>query len=186
MARQLVEACRGARSVVAYNASFERRCLKLLAAAVPELAEGLLDISARLADPLPVVRRHVDHPDFGGSFSLDLLFYHLKLRRYVVIELEARKVQPGDGAQLGMYMTAVDRLVCHPDDKPTVGLLLVREKNRVLVEYDLGDNSKPIGVATGGEVVMDGLQPLQQHRPIFLIEQGPTDFNDVVGRTVRN
>ena len=81
------------------------------------------------------------------DFYLDLLFYHLKLRRYVVIELKARKFQPGDGAQLGMYMTAVDRLLCHADDKPTLGLLLVREKNRVLVEYALGGNTQPISVA---------------------------------------
>ncbi|MGA2977046.1 MAG: PDDEXK nuclease domain-containing protein [Spirochaetia bacterium] len=88
------------------------------------------------------------HLEIGeDDFYLDLLFYHLKLRRYVVIELKARKFQPGDGAQLGMYMTAIDRLLCHPDDKPTLGLLLVREKNRVLVEYALGDNTKPIGVA---------------------------------------
>jgi hypothetical protein len=88
------------------------------------------------------------HLEIGGDdFYLDLLFYHLRLRRYVVIELKARKFQPGDGAQLGMYMTAVDRLLCHPDDKPTLGLLLVREKNRVLVEYALGGNTKPIGVA---------------------------------------
>lgn len=70
LAHLLVAACRGARTVVAYNASFERRGLKLLAAAEPDLAEDLLDIAARLADPHPVVRRHVDHPDFGGSFSL--------------------------------------------------------------------------------------------------------------------
>jgi hypothetical protein len=46
-----------------------------------------------------------------------------------------------------MYMTAVDRLLCHPDDKPTLGLLLVREKNQVLVEYALGGCTKPISVA---------------------------------------
>ena len=70
LARRLVEACRGARTIVAYNASFERRGVELLAAAVPELAKELLEMAVRLADPLPVVRDHVYHPDFGGSFSL--------------------------------------------------------------------------------------------------------------------
>ncbi len=70
LARRLVEACRGARTVVAYNASFERQGIESLAAAVPELSEELLDIAARLADLLPVVRNHVYHPAFGGSFSL--------------------------------------------------------------------------------------------------------------------
>lgn len=88
------------------------------------------------------------HLELGDDdFYLDLLFYHLKLRCYVVIELKARKFEPGDGAKLGMYMTAVDRLLCHPDDKPTLGLLLVKEKNRVLVEYALAGTTKPISVA---------------------------------------
>lgn len=88
------------------------------------------------------------HLELGNEdFYLDLLFYHLKLRSYVVIELKARKFEPGDGAKLGMYMTAVDRLLRHPDDKPTLGLLLVREKNRVLVEYALAGTTSPISVA---------------------------------------
>lgn len=70
LARRLVAACRGAQTVIAYNASFERRCLKFLAAAVPELARDLHEIISHLADLLPVVRQHVYHPEFGGSFSL--------------------------------------------------------------------------------------------------------------------
>jgi predicted nuclease of restriction endonuclease-like (RecB) superfamily len=88
------------------------------------------------------------HLELGDEdFYLDLLFYHLRLRCYVVIELKARKFEPGDGAKLGMYMTAVDRLLRHPDDKQTIGLLLVKEKNRVLVEYALAGTTKPISVA---------------------------------------
>jgi len=70
LARRLVEACRGARTIVAYNAGFERRGIELLAGAVPGAAEDLLEMAGRLADPLPVVRDHVYHPDFDGSFSL--------------------------------------------------------------------------------------------------------------------
>lgn len=88
------------------------------------------------------------HLELGDQdFYLDLLFYHLKLRRYVVIELKARPFEVGDGAQLGMYMHAVDKLLCQQEDKPTLGLLLVREKNRVLVEYALGHSKNPISVA---------------------------------------
>lgn len=116
-----------------------------------ELEQGLVahvqKFLLELGQGFAFVGRQV-HLEIGeDDFYLDLLFYHLKLRRYVVIELKARKFQPGDGAQLGMYMTAVDRLLCHPDDKPTLGLLLVREKNRVLVEYALGGSTKPISVA---------------------------------------
>ena len=67
IARWLVEACRGARSVAAYNASFERRGIELLAAAVPELAEELSEIAAKLIDPLPIVRDHVYHPDLAAA-----------------------------------------------------------------------------------------------------------------------
>ena len=70
IARRIVEACAGARTVVAYNSSFEKTCMEALARAVPSQAKGLRDVIARLADPLPVVREHVYHPDFGGSFSL--------------------------------------------------------------------------------------------------------------------
>jgi predicted nuclease of restriction endonuclease-like (RecB) superfamily len=88
------------------------------------------------------------HLELGDQdFYLDLLFYHLKLRRYVVLEIKARKFEVGDSAQLGIYMTAVDKLLKHPDDKPTLGLLLVRGKNEVLVEYALGDMNKPVSVA---------------------------------------
>jgi hypothetical protein len=70
LAERLVAACRSAKTVVAYNASFERRCIEQLASTVPELAPALLDIAARLVDLLPIVRNYVYQPDFGGSFSL--------------------------------------------------------------------------------------------------------------------
>lgn len=116
-----------------------------------ELERGLMmhiqKFLLELGQGFAFVGRQV-HLELGDQdYYLDLLFYHLKLRRYVVLELKARQFEPGDGAQLGMYMHAVDKLLRHPDDKPTLGLLLVREKNRVLVEYALGGSNQPIGVA---------------------------------------
>ncbi|HYT82697.1 MAG TPA: DUF2779 domain-containing protein [Gemmatimonadales bacterium] len=70
LAQRLVEACAGARRVVAYYASFERECLKSLALAVPRLAAELDAIAAKLVDLLPAVRSNIYHPDFGGSFSI--------------------------------------------------------------------------------------------------------------------
>ena len=70
VAARVVEACAGARTVVAHNASFERACLQQLAAVVPGLAEPLAEIANRLVDLLPVVRNYVYYADFGGSFSL--------------------------------------------------------------------------------------------------------------------
>lgn len=116
-----------------------------------ELEVGLVDhiqkFLLELGQGFAFVGRQVHLEIDGLDCYLDLLFYHLKLRRYVVVELKARSFEPGDGAQLGLYMTAVDRLLRHEDDKPTLGLLLVREKNRVLVEYALSGQNRPISVA---------------------------------------
>ncbi len=70
LAERLIQACERARVVVAYNAGFERGCIKQMAEALPGLAGPLLTIAARLVDLLRVVREHVYHPEFGGSFSL--------------------------------------------------------------------------------------------------------------------
>jgi predicted RecB family nuclease len=70
LAARVIEACEGAQTVVAYNAGFERRRLEQMAEALPALAAPLRSIVARLVDLLPVIRNHVYHPDFGGSFSL--------------------------------------------------------------------------------------------------------------------
>jgi predicted nuclease of restriction endonuclease-like (RecB) superfamily len=86
--------------------------------------------------------------DVGGDeFFPDLLFYNFRLRRFVVIELKAGKFEPGHLGQLGMYMSAVDDLLAHPDDEPTIGLLLCKTKNAVVAEYALRGYHSPIGVA---------------------------------------
>jgi hypothetical protein len=69
------------------------------------------------------------------------------LSRYVVIELKAVAFEPGFTSQLGMYMAAVDDLLAHPEDQPTIGLLLCQTKNDVVAEYALWGHSAPIGVA---------------------------------------
>lgn len=80
----------------------------------------------------------------GEEFFIDLLFYHLKLRCYVVIELKAGKFKPEHLGQLGFYLTAVDRQVKHAQDNPSIGLLLCKSKNKVVAEYALGDKSQPM------------------------------------------
>ena len=88
------------------------------------------------------------HLEVGSQdFYLDLLFYHVKLRCYVVIELKAVPFDAGFAGQMNLYLSAVDDLLRHPDDKPTIGLLLCRSKNKLVVEYALRGMNKPIGVA---------------------------------------
>lgn len=82
------------------------------------------------------------------DFYLDLLFYHVKLRCYVVVELKAVPFDPAFVGQLNLYLSAVDDLMRQPDDKPTIGLLLCRSKKKLVVEYALRDLKKPIGVAS--------------------------------------
>lgn len=83
----------------------------------------------------------------GDEFFVDLLFYHLKLRCYVVIELKTGKFKPEHLGKLSFYMAAVDAQLKHPQDGPTIGLLLCKSKNKIVAEYALRDNARPIGVA---------------------------------------
>jgi predicted nuclease of restriction endonuclease-like (RecB) superfamily len=88
------------------------------------------------------------HLEVGGDdFIIDLLFYHLKLRCYIVVELKSGKFEPGYVSQINMYLNIVDDLLKHPDDKPSIGLLLVKSKNQMVVEYALSGYLNPIGVA---------------------------------------
>ena len=88
------------------------------------------------------------HLEVGAkNYYLDLLFYHVKLRCYVVVELKAVPFDPAFVGQMNLYLSAVDDLLQHPDDKPSIGLLLCKEKDRITVEYALRDLRKPIGVA---------------------------------------
>ena len=81
------------------------------------------------------------------DFFIDLLFYHLKLRCYVVIELKAVDFKPEHAGKLSFYLTAVDRQLKNKDDNPTIGLLLCRKQNRLVAEYALSAIAQPIGVA---------------------------------------
>lgn len=83
----------------------------------------------------------------GDDFYIDLLFYHLKLRCYIVIELKAGEFKPEHLGQLGFYLTAVDRQIKTADDQPTIGLLLCKTRNKVVAEYALGDKTQPMGIA---------------------------------------
>jgi len=81
------------------------------------------------------------------DFYIDLLFYHLKLRCYVVIELKNVAFLPEHAGKLNFYLSAVDDILRHPDDAPTIGILLCKEQDKVMAEYALRDINKPIGVS---------------------------------------
>lgn len=86
--------------------------------------------------------------DVGGDeFFIDLLFYHTRLKCYVVVELKATAFKPEHAGQLNFYLAAVDAQIKAEDDKPTIGLLLCKQQNRLVAEYALSGIDKPIGVA---------------------------------------
>ncbi len=112
-----------------------------------QLTEHIQSFLLELGQGFAFVGRQV-HLEVGrNDFYIDLLFYHLKLRCYVVIELKACDFEPGFISQLNMYQNVVNDILRHPDDKPTIGLLLVKGKNETVVEYSLAGYQNPIGVA---------------------------------------
>jgi predicted nuclease of restriction endonuclease-like (RecB) superfamily len=103
----------------------------------------LLELGAGFAFVGQQVHLEVDDEDF----YLDLLFYHLRLRCYVVIDLKARPFKPEHAGKMNFYLSAVDDLLRHPDDKPSIGIILCKTRSRVIAEYALRDLAKPVGVA---------------------------------------
>ncbi len=120
-----------------------RREREVEQALVDHIQRFLLELGTGFA----FVGRQVPLEVGDQDFVLDLLFYHLKLRCYVVVELKAVPFDPAFVGQLNLYLSAADDLLRHPDDKPTIGLLLCNSKDRIVVEYALRDLAKPIGVA---------------------------------------
>lgn len=89
------------------------------------------------------------HLEIGEQdYYIDLLFYHLKLRAFVVIDLKTVDFKPEFAGKMSFYLSAVDDLLKHTADNPSIGLILCKTKNKITVDYALRDNSKPIGVST--------------------------------------
>ena len=115
------------------------------------LEQGLMDHLQRFLLEMGVgfafVGRQVHLEVAGRDFYLDLLFYHLRLRCFVVVELKAVPFEPEFTGKLNFHLSAVDDLLRHDTDAPTIGLLLCKGKDRLLVEYALRNISTPMGVA---------------------------------------
>lgn len=110
---------------------------------VDHIRHFLLELGAGFAFVGTQVPLTVD----GEEYFIDALFYHLKLRCYVVIELKAKKFKPADLGQLSFYLTAVNEQLCHHQDNPTIGILLCESRSKIVAEYALRQISAPIGVS---------------------------------------
>ncbi|HEX2913478.1 MAG TPA: PDDEXK nuclease domain-containing protein [Chloroflexia bacterium] len=110
---------------------------------VEHIREFLLELGAGFAFVGSQYHLQVSNRDF----YLDLLFYHLKLRCYVVIDLKVADFEPDFAGKMNFYLSAVDDQMRHPDDKPSIGIILCKTKDKTIVEYALRNTTTPIGVS---------------------------------------
>jgi predicted nuclease of restriction endonuclease-like (RecB) superfamily len=88
------------------------------------------------------------HLEVGGrDFYLDLLFYHVKARCYFIVDLKVTDFEPEYVGKMGFYLAAADDLLRHPDDRPSVGLILCKSKNGVVAEYAVRNSQAPMGIS---------------------------------------
>lgn len=117
------------------------------------------------------------HLEIGETdYYLDLLFYHTKLKCYVVIELKNTKFIPEYAGKLNFYLSAVDSLVKQDDDKPTIGILLCRDKNNIETEFALRDINKPMGVS---EFQLTEILPDELKSSLPSIEDFENEFRNI-------
>nr|WP_199295704.1 PDDEXK nuclease domain-containing protein [Trichocoleus sp. FACHB-591] len=117
---------------------------ELETALVEHIRDFLLELGVGFSFVGSQYRIEVD----GDDYYIDLLFYHLKLRCFVVIDLKVKEFQPEFSGKMSFYISAVDDLLRHRDDNPTIGIILCKGKKKTAAEYALRDVNKPIGVST--------------------------------------
>lgn len=144
-----------------------------------ELEEGLVNqiqkFLLELGQGFAFVGRQVHLTVENEDYYIDLLFYHLKLRCYMVVELKATAFDPRDIGQINFYLSAVNDLLRHPDDKPSIGMIFCKTKNSLVVEYALKDIHKPIGVSEYQVTLADAL-PQEFKGTLPTIEEIEAEF----------
>ncbi len=109
------------------------------------------------------------------DYYIDLLFYHLKLRCYFVIELKSVAFKPEFAGKLNFYLSAVDDILCSETDNPTIGLILCKTKNKIEAEYSLRDINKPMGVSEY-EITKSLPRELQTKLPTIEAIEGELEY----------
>lgn len=126
-----------------------------------ELEDGLLEhiqkFLLELGAGFSFVGRQYPLKVSEKEFLLDLLFYHLKLRCFIVVELKAKEFTARDAGQMNFYLSAVDDMLRQPGDNPSIGLLLCKTKDRIIAEYALRDINKPIGISEYETAILESL-----------------------------
>jgi predicted nuclease of restriction endonuclease-like (RecB) superfamily len=148
-------------------------------ALVDHVTRFLMELGAGFAFVGRQFRLEVD----GDEFFIDLLFYHTRLKCYVVVELKATAFKPDHAGQLNFYLAAVDAQVKAPDDKPTIGILLCKTKKKTVAEYALSGIDKPMGVA---EYRLVRSLPTSFKTCLPTIEELETELTCVPGKSIRS
>lgn len=112
------------------------------------LEQNLIKFLLELGNGFAFVGSHVPFVVNGDEYECDLLFYHLKLRRYIVVELKVVKFEPEFISKLNFYCNAVNHLMKSDEDKNSIGLLICKEKNDVVAQWTLENANEPIGIST--------------------------------------
>lgn len=112
-----------------------------------ELTKHITQLLLELGKGFSFCGRQVELIVSGTSYRIDMLFYHIRLRCYVVVELKTRAFQPEYAGQLNFYVTAVDKLLKQKEDQPTIGLLICKTRDETKVEWAFSGMNKPLGVA---------------------------------------
>lgn len=111
------------------------------------LTDNITQFLLRLGKGFAYVGRQVNIVVGDKDFYIDLLFYHLQLRCYVVVELKTGDFEPEYAGKLSFYVSAVNHQLRHKDDAPTIGLIICKSRNEVIARYSLENISEPIGIS---------------------------------------
>ena len=111
-----------------------------------------------------------------NNYAIDLLFYHLELRCYIVLELKSGKFKPEYAGKLNFYLSAIDSQLKHPQDNPSIGLILCKHKDKIEAEYSLRDIQKPIGIS---EYQLTQALPKNYQSKLPTVAQIELELNDL-------
>lgn len=121
------------------------------------LVEHIQKVLIELGTGFAFVARQYRVEVEGEEFAIDLLFYHFKLKRFVVVELKSGPFKPEYAGKMAFYLAAVDAQLKQPNDAPSIGMILCKTKKKLMVEYTLQESRRPIGVATYTTRLMEEL-----------------------------
>jgi hypothetical protein len=116
----------------------------------------------------------------GEDFHLDLLFYHLRLRSFVVVDLKRGPFKADYAGKMNFYCNVVDERLRHIEDRPTIGLILCQDKNRIIAEYALKGVNKAIGIS---EYQLTRSLPKEFRSSLPTVEQMETELTKLTAKS---